>query len=76
MDTEDVENPILAEDSQLKNGSTPEYGSFGQDSERQESARYSKDVMEFGIEDMMLAYSQNQYDISHVNFYKVRSVRY
>ena len=74
MTTADVENPVLAEDSQLKIGSKPEYGSFGEDPDSQELIEgFPKSVMQFGIGDLKLAYSKKQPDISSLNFYKVRS---
>ena len=74
MDTADLEKSVLAENSELNNGSKPEYGSFAQDSDSQELIDgFPKSVMEFGINDLKLAYSQKQHDISHINFYKVRN---
>ena len=37
---------------------------------------FPKYVIDFGIADLKKAYSRGRSDISHVNFYKVRSVRY
>ena len=75
MSTGDVEIPVLEEDTKLNNkrkGSKTEYGSFGQDTDNQDLIEgFSKSVMEFGIDDLKLAYSRRQNDISHINFYKV-----